>query len=261
MQELATQLRRRGFTLSAAALATGLAAGAVTAAPAGLALSIAGTVFASAGTTGGAGLTSAKVAVMAKLKAGIVGAIVVAGVVTAIFLQHHAKAKLPDESAVVQPQPDQPAGSGNATPASPEIATAARNEPLPEAGSPAPPTAQPSAAIVSLPVRPSAAVPEGTEDEHPGPAVQRYIGRPGSKVRIEGTANMIHPTWQVESPSIGGYFEVGQGFALEPGQTLEPGPVQAQVEAFIPVRSLKSVEPDGRPYSDRMDEIMYEHLK
>jgi hypothetical protein len=42
---------------------------------------------------------------------------------------------------------------------------------------------------------------------------------------------------------------------------LEPGPIPAQATAFISVRSLKSVEPDGRPYSDRMDEVMYEHLR
>jgi hypothetical protein len=42
---------------------------------------------------------------------------------------------------------------------------------------------------------------------------------------------------------------------------LEPGPVQAQAEVFIQVRSLKSVEKDGRPYSDKMDEIMYESLR
>jgi hypothetical protein len=65
----------------------------------------------------------------------------------------------------------------------------------------------------------------------------------------------------VESPIIGGYLEVGPGFPVEPGQTLEPGPVQAQAEAFISVRSLKSIEKDGRPYSDRMDEIMYERLR
>jgi len=87
------------------------------------------------------------------------------------------------------------------------------------------------------------------------------MARTGSKVRIEGTANIIHPTWQVESSLIGGSLEVGPGFPLEPGQTFEPGPVQAQAKAFISVRSLKSVEKDGRPYSDRMDEVMYEHMR
>ena len=88
-----------------------------------------------------------------------------------------------------------------------------------------------------------------------------YIGRPGSKMRIEGTANIIHPTWAIESPIIGGMLEVGPGFPTEPGQAATPGKIEASGKAFISVRSLKSVEPDGKPYSDRMDEVTYEHLK
>ena len=88
-----------------------------------------------------------------------------------------------------------------------------------------------------------------------------YVGRPGSKMRIEGTANIIHPTWAIESPIIGGMLEVGPGFPTEPGQAATPGKIEASGKAFISVRSLKSVEPDGRPYSDRMDEVTYEHLK
>jgi hypothetical protein len=91
--------------------------------------------------------------------------------------------------------------------------------------------------------------------------VTTYIGRPGSKMRIEGTANIIHPTWAIESPIIGGMLEVGPGFPTEPGQAVTPGKVEASGKAFISVRSLKSIEPDGKPYSDRMDEVTYEHLK
>jgi RNA polymerase sigma factor (sigma-70 family) len=263
VQELAGLLKRRGFTLSAAALATGLTAGAVTAAPAGLALSIAGTVFAGAGAAGGAGLTSAKVAVMAKIKVGVICATLAAGLVTVLFLQHQSKARLRAESApapepAVQPesaasQPPEPAVQ---EPASPPVQAQ-----QPQAPSVAPPPATPSVEVAALPARRSVALPEQTVAEYPILPLQRFAARSGSRVRIEGTANIIHPTWQVESPLIGGFLEVGPGFPLEPGQTLEPGPVQVQVEAFIPVRSLKSIEPDGRPYSDRMDEIMYEHLR
>ena len=87
----------------------------------------------------------------------------------------------------------------------------------------------------------------------------RFYARSGSKLRLEGTSN-IHD-WQVESSLIGGYLEVGPGFPVEPGQAATPGKVQAKAEPFIMVRSLKSIEKDGKPYSDRMDEVMYEHLK
>ena len=81
-----------------------------------------------------------------------------------------------------------------------------------------------------------------------------YAARSGSKMRIEGTSN-IHD-WQVESPIIGGMIEVGPGFPTEPGQAVTPGKVEAKAEVFIQVRSLKSIEKDGKPYSDKMDEIM-----
>jgi hypothetical protein len=86
-----------------------------------------------------------------------------------------------------------------------------------------------------------------------------YAARSGSKMRIEGTSN-IHD-WQVESPFIGGLLEAGPGFPMEPGQAVTPGKVEAKAEVFIQVRSLKSLEKDGKPYSDKMDEVMWEHLK
>ncbi len=81
----------------------------------------------------------------------------------------------------------------------------------------------------------------------------------GSKMRIEGTSN-IHD-WRCESKLIGGFLEVSPNFPLEPGQAATPGKVEAKGEAFVPVRSLKSLEADGRPYSDKMDDIMYEKLQ
>jgi hypothetical protein len=86
-----------------------------------------------------------------------------------------------------------------------------------------------------------------------------YAARSGSKMRIEGTSN-IHD-WQVESPFIGGMLEVGDGFPIEPGQAATPGKLEAKADVFIQVRSLKSIEKDGKPYSDKMDEVMWEHLK
>lgn len=87
----------------------------------------------------------------------------------------------------------------------------------------------------------------------------KYYARSGSKMRIEGTSN-IHD-WQVESSIIGGYLEVGANFPAEPGAAATPGKIEASAEPFVSVRSLKSIEKDGKPYSDKMDEIMYEKLK
>jgi hypothetical protein len=81
----------------------------------------------------------------------------------------------------------------------------------------------------------------------------------GMKMRLEGTST-IHD-WQVEGPLIGGFMEVGPKFPTEPGQAATPGKMDAKVEAFVPVRSLKSIEKDGSPYSDKMNEVMYEKLK
>src|SRR5215472_9528247 len=87
----------------------------------------------------------------------------------------------------------------------------------------------------------------------------RFDAKSGSKMRIEGTSS-VHD-WQVESPLIAGYLEVGPGFPVEPGQNATPGKVEAKAEARISVRLLKSLEKDGKPYSDSMDEIMYGKLK
>jgi hypothetical protein len=107
----------------------------------------------------------------------------------------------------------------------------------------------------------NAALPNATPDATTSAgSTLRFDSKPGAlKVRIEGTSN-IHD-WQVEGKLIGGYMEVGPGFPVEPGQPATPGKVQAKVEAFIPVRSMASVEKDGKPYSTKMDDIMYEKLK
>lgn len=86
---------------------------------------------------------------------------------------------------------------------------------------------------------------------------RRFNAKPGLlKVRIEGTSN-IHD-WQVEGKIIGGFMEVGPNFPTKPGQEIKPGKVDAKVQAFVPVRSLISVEKDGKPYNTKMDDIMYD---
>jgi polyisoprenoid-binding protein YceI len=83
--------------------------------------------------------------------------------------------------------------------------------------------------------------------------------RSGSKMRIEGTSN-IHD-WQCESPLILGSLQVSDNFPVDPGQAVNPGKLEIKGEASVRALSLKSKNKDGTPYEDKMDEVMWEHLK
>jgi len=83
-----------------------------------------------------------------------------------------------------------------------------------------------------------------------GAQTVRYEAQPlGSKVKMEGTST-IHD-WTIESPIVGGFLEADSAF---PESALaEPKAARPVVQAFIPVRTLKS-------YAKKMDEVMQEHL-
>ena len=99
-------LKQRGVRLSAAGLGVALAAEGVTAVPAGLPASVTATAVASAA-TGGITFTLLKVAMMTKLKAGIIVAVVLASVATPLVIQHHAQVKLAEKDRVLQQQSEQ----------------------------------------------------------------------------------------------------------------------------------------------------------
>ena len=86
-----------------------------------------------------------------------------------------------------------------------------------------------------------------------------FISKPGSKLRLEGTST-VHD-WQVETPFIAGSLEAGPGFPKEAGESVTPGKITGKAEIYVTVRALKSIEKDGKPYSDKMDEVMWEKLK
>ena len=88
-----------------------------------------------------------------------------------------------------------------------------------------------------------------------------YYAKSGSKMRIDGTANMIHKEWILQSTTIGGSLEVGPNFPTQPGQNVQPGKVEASGKAFILVTSFHSYESDGRPYKPEMDDRMYQQMK
>src|ERR1043165_6762393 len=90
-----------------------------------------------------------------------------------------------------------------------------------------------------------------------GPLI-KLTPRSGSKMRLEGTST-AHD-WQSESPLILGYLEVGPNFPLEPGKNVAPGKVEIKGEATVTVKSLRSIEKDGKPYSDTMDQKMYDMM-
>ncbi|HTL59111.1 MAG TPA: sigma-70 family RNA polymerase sigma factor [Candidatus Limnocylindrales bacterium] len=262
VQELGTLLQRRGVTLSSGALASGLAAGAVKAAPAGLALAVAGAVLAGVSTTGGFAAASAKVAALAKLKLGIAAAfVVVVSVITGILLLRQPTAKAITGNRLTNRELSQKQSGDLAVAdvANPKTAVSgAANEVLNQSGHGAEPL-QGGDDVLTRSKVPSVAVPQPVMPRGAIGTTVRLVSKIGSKVRIEGTSN-IHD-WQVEGSIIGGVLETGPGIPLEPGTPIQPGPVWATAEAFIKVRSLMSIEKDGRSYSDGMNEVMYESLQ
>jgi hypothetical protein len=102
----------------------------------------------------------------------------------------------------------------------------------------------------------------GVPAEAAGGGLLRYAAAGGvgltNLVRIEGTSS-VHD-WQVEGHLLGGTAEFPPGFTKVSGTQPNRVPLEARANVFIPVRSLKSIHPDGRPYSDPMDEIMYGKL-
>ncbi len=104
--KLRTVLTHRGIATAAAALSTVIAANAVQVAPAGLAASLTTASLAGAATGTATTLTLLKVMTMTKFQAGIVGAIVVAGVVTPLAIHHHAKVELDKRDLALHQQAD-----------------------------------------------------------------------------------------------------------------------------------------------------------
>ena len=106
LEKLHSLLQQRGVTLSVAALGTVLAAEAVTAAPAGLAVTISSVALAGAAAGTGTTLTLLKFMTMTKLTLGV-GALVIAGATTALVVQHQAQIKLREENQALRQQVNQ----------------------------------------------------------------------------------------------------------------------------------------------------------
>jgi hypothetical protein len=88
------------------------------------------------------------------------------------------------------------------------------------------------------------------------------VSSAGSFVRIEGTSSLHN--WQVESHLITGSAQFGSELPANTGSARSAVPqteLDVKASVSIPVRSLKSVDASGKPYSDRMDDIIYDKLQ
>jgi hypothetical protein len=79
------------------------------------------------------------------------------------------------------------------------------------------------------------------------------------KIRIEGTSNI--DDWQVETKSVAGHFKAEADFPVHVSGAVADRKKAPETDVLIDVRSLRSVEKDGKPFSNLMDEIMYAKLK
>jgi hypothetical protein len=105
LAKLRSLLERRGVTTSATALSALLAANAVQAAPVGLTAALASASLAASASAGGVALTFLELMTMTKLKAGLVSALIVAGVATPLVLQpHQSAARLREENNALRSQ-------------------------------------------------------------------------------------------------------------------------------------------------------------
>jgi len=107
LDKLEALLKRRGVALSATALAAALSAQAVTAAPVGMAVTISAAALSGAAGSGATTLAILKIMSMTKLKAGIIGAVVVAGVSIPWVMEHQTQARLIGAKAILAQQTEQ----------------------------------------------------------------------------------------------------------------------------------------------------------
>ena len=103
LEKLQALLKQRGVALSVGTLGTLLAAGTVTAAPAGLAMAVSSAALAGATAGTGTTLTFLKLMATTKLKLGLT-ALVVAGAATTVVIQHHSQVGVRDENQSLRRQ-------------------------------------------------------------------------------------------------------------------------------------------------------------
>ena len=104
VERLRRALMRRGIAVSAATLTATLGSDAVVSAPAGLGASAASSALATATAGSGTTVTLIKLMTMTKLKAGIVSAVVAAGLTTSFVVQHRSLTSQREENNALREQ-------------------------------------------------------------------------------------------------------------------------------------------------------------
>jgi RNA polymerase sigma factor (sigma-70 family) len=106
LEKLHWLLGRKGIALSAGALAVALAGGAVTAAPAGMAASLAATALSGAASST-ISLSILKMAIMTKIKLGLLGALALGAIASHLVIQRQAQVRLRAKEEQLQQANDQ----------------------------------------------------------------------------------------------------------------------------------------------------------
>jgi RNA polymerase sigma factor (sigma-70 family) len=110
LEKLHVLLKRRGVTLSVAALGASLTSEALAAAPAGLGASLAASALAEAASVGGFAAALAKFATTANLKFGLLTGVLLACAGAPLVLEHRAQTRLREENQSLQHQLAQQTG-------------------------------------------------------------------------------------------------------------------------------------------------------
>lgn len=106
LEKLRQLLGQKGISLSATALGLALTSGTISAAPTGLAASVASTTLTTVAAGSGVSLTLINWLLMPKLKTAILGAVILVAVGTPVVLHHQSAARLQEQSQLAQLQSD-----------------------------------------------------------------------------------------------------------------------------------------------------------
>jgi RNA polymerase sigma factor (sigma-70 family) len=228
LEKLRASLVRRGVTTTAAALSTVLAMNAVQGAPAGLAATLTSASLASAAVGTGTALGIMEVMAMTKLKAGIIGAVIVASVLTPLVIQHQAQVKLREENQSLRQQVDRLAQLTAGNERLSHLLARSRSSPTPRL--PAPPM-QATAPPATLP----------TEDLQSTNLIARFKDK-DLKLTAEQVESYLKVNRRDAASLLAAFRTTGDPALLQEAMQKYPGDPQVAFEAVF----KKDVSPEER---------------